>query len=238
MGYYNSIGRWVDDDDAGSSGSGSSGKVTSKMKGNVAAKHAVSQREHDKLLPGILEKGVREEDRYKALRGEVAGFEQTARDLQAQGRMAGGDLSRSLVAANAGRNPWAAQQAGMGAGRQRAQAALAAGGARQQALEAETRYATEQAARLTPGQLTAESLGAIRPLYQAHKDMVRDGTFSHASMSVYIREELMPAADTPEALARLQALSDYWAYRGEGYSSAQAAEASGVAAYGDYGWVA
>jgi hypothetical protein len=207
--------------------------VTSKQKGNVAAVHAFTQERADELLPGILQKGVREEDYYKTLREEGAGFRQTAKDLQAQGRMTSGDLSRSLVGASAGRNPWAASQAGMDAGRQRVRAAIAAAGPRQQGLEADTRYATEQAARLSEGQLTGESLASIRPLYDQYKEELNPGSFS-----VYIREELMPLADTAEALARLQALSDYWAMKGEGYSPDQAANASGVAAYGDLGWVA
>ena len=80
---------------------------------------------------------------YGAMREQAAGFGQQAADVQRAGTQAAGavsgDLSRSLVAASAGRNPWASQQASLDAGRERAailgQTAVQVGTINQQKLD-------------------------------------------------------------------------------------------------------
>ena len=147
--------------------------------------------------PGVQRQRSAEQAYYENLRGVSGRIMDTARASAAQ---TSGDLSRSMVAANAGRNPFAAQQSALAAGGARAQLM---GQATLDAEAAEGAYRQAMVDRPTEGQATEAEINQGMTNLDAYIQSANRGGHppSHGEIYEYITKVIMK----PEAVRVTQA---------------------------------
>ena len=174
-------------------------------------------------------------ERSSALRRAAAAYDPRVvmQGAQAAAAQAQANMSTAMIGANAGRNPLAARQAALDAGRQRAsimaggrQAAASMGKQanelRAQAAESDQARADGLAAELTPGEIASEeiqmghaTLGTLVPWALDNSILVGHGDQRGPWVELYnaIISGVLPAQNTPEGQKYWGDLARYVYYR-------------------------